>query len=258
MDFLEAVGEHLVADFVWLTLVSLVVARGLFRIAAWPVAVMAVRRKSPVRFSASALLRVRSGSAYLLTITEARGESPAYWAPLGGVIKCRSEALKNLYDLEVQTDWLPEDHDDMERDLRVKMRGARFWRFMRWYWRSEARESPSEALSRELKEELGDLGLDPLIPAIGELEFNVCPVKSTKLFSHGDLFHYRIFYVIDLTGATADAFERRLLESLIPGKLALISESDIREGRCRGVIVGGHSAFLVPGEKYEHLPVSYQ
>jgi SMODS-associated NUDIX domain len=258
MNFLKAVGENLVADVIWISIVSLVVARSVFRTAALPVLHMTVRRRSPIRFSASSLLRVKSGSCYVLTITEARGESPPYWGPLGGVIKCRSETLKSLYDLDVQTDWLPESSGDMHRDLRVKMRGSRFLRFMRWYWSGDARESPSEALARELKEELGDLGLQSLVACVDQLEFNVCPAKAAKLYREDGLYHYRLFYVLDLTGPAATGFEAELLSSLIPDKLALIQEDDIRLGRHRGVAVGGHSAFLIPGEKYRHRPQSYQ
>ena len=101
----------------------MVVARGVFRKAALPVVLMStVHRSVPIRFSSSAVLRVTSGQDYLVTKTPARGESVEYWGPLGGVIKCKSgAAAKLLADMEVTFDVLADQHEDMNRDLRVKM-----------------------------------------------------------------------------------------------------------------------------------------
>jgi SMODS-associated NUDIX domain len=259
VSFLQAVGEHLVADTIWLVLGSLVVARGLFRVAAWPVIVATgLRRHSPFRFSASAILRIKRGTEFVMVITPARGDSPPYWGPFGGVIKCRQSAVGDLYDLAVQPDWLASADGDMDRDLRIKMHGSRFWRFMLWYWRGEGRESPSAALSRELKEELADIGLAELDDDIAGLEFNVCPVQTTKLFRQDGMFHFRLFYVLDATGPHAELFEEKLLAHLPYGQAALISQEDIRRGAHAGIAVGGHSAFLIPGEKWVHRNPSYQ
>ncbi len=257
MGFLDAVGENLLSDIIWLALGSAVVV-GLFRVATRPILIMTLRYpRSKIRFSTSALLRVKSGSGFVLTITPQRGESPPYWGPLGGVVKCRHHALDKIHLLDVQPDWLPDDSHDMDHDLRVRMRGYRFLRFMYWYWRGKERESPTEAVARELKEELGELGLESLVAEVDSLEYSVCPVKST-FYREGELFHFRLFYVIDATGPSASRFEQQLLENLAPGKLALISEAAIKLGRDHGTSVGGHSAFLIPGEKYVHRSPSYQ
>ena len=238
---------------------SLVLARGVFRIAAWPVIVATtLRRHSRFRFSASALLRIKRGTEFLMVITPARGASPPYWGPLGGVIKCRHSSVNGLYDLEVQPDWLASPDGDMDRDLRIKMHGSRLWRFMLWYWRGDGRESPSDALSRELREELAEIGLGDLSADIAKLEFDVCPVQSTKLFRQDGEYHIRLFYVLDATGPHAASFEEKLLASVPRDGLALVSEDEHQARRTRWVAVGGHGAFLIPGEKYVHRHPAYQ
>jgi hypothetical protein len=183
MGFLEAVGEHLVADAIWLGAATVLVARGVFRKAARAVVLMStVHRRATIRFSASAVLRVTSGQNYLVIKTPARGTSVEYWGPLGGVIKCSSGAIKLLADIEIAFDLLADQHDDMERDLRVKMIGKRFWRFVRWYWSASGRESPEEALRRELKEELRDVGLETLVPQVDKAEMEISRLCATGSF----------------------------------------------------------------------------
>ncbi|MFZ1926148.1 MAG: hypothetical protein WAU42_08410 [Solirubrobacteraceae bacterium] len=233
--------------------------RGVFRIAARAVVVTTLfKRHVPIRFSASAILRVQLGNAFLMAITNVRGQSPPYWAPLGGVIKCRPSALRSLNNLEVQTDWLSEEVDDMDRDLRVKMAGSRFWRFMRWYWSGEGRESPMEALCRELKEELSELGLGALVSQLEKLELEIDTVKTTGLFKQDRILHYRLFYVFDVVGPNVEVFERELFDHRQAGRLEMVSSMEIERGAHAGVAVGGHSAFLLPAGKYLHDHPSYQ
>jgi SMODS-associated NUDIX domain len=259
MDFIVSISEHLIADLIWIAVASLFVARGVFRVAAWPVCVMTtVRRNSTVRFSASAVLRIQKGDEYLLVITPERGTSVAYWGPLGGVLKCGSSSVKTLYDLEVQTDWLSTAAQDMERDLRVKMRGARFWRFIRWYWGGEGRESPRGALCRELREELSEIGLASLVERVNQLEFDIYALRNTGLFEQDGIYHYRLFYVLEIVGPLKASFEEEILNNTLPGRLALVSTAAIDKGAFEGVAVGGHSAFLIPGRKYEHTVPAYQ
>lgn len=259
MEFIEAVGEHLVADLIWLTLVSIAVARGVFRTAAWPVFVMTVlRRGTTIRFSASALLRVPNGDDFVLVLTKAQGYAPAFWGPLGGVVKCKSAALSTLYAIDVQTDWLTESGEDMDRDLRVKMRGRAFWRFIRWFWSGKERESPSEAICRELKEELEEVGLPSLAAQVDSLEFDLVKTRTTGLFRQDDILHYRLFYILTATGPHATAFTTRLLEHSRPGQLEAVSVGEIERGAHDAVNVGGHSAFLLADGKYRHRTPSYQ
>jgi hypothetical protein len=259
VGFLESVVENLLADLIWLTLVSLVVARGVFRTAMWPVFVMTfIRRGTLIRFSASALVRFQVGDDFALVVTPARGEALPYWGPLGGVIKFKSSALSRLYDLEVATDWLAASGEDMERDLRVKMCGRRFWRFMHWYWIGKGRESPSEAACRELKEELEEVCLDQLAQQVDRLEFDLVCTRSTSLFRQDGIVHYRIFYVLDAVGSHAGAFLEELRDNIAPGKLELVSTADIERGAHDGVNVGGHSVFLLPGGTWVHRTPSYQ
>ncbi|HTB49842.1 MAG TPA: hypothetical protein VK701_02605 [Solirubrobacteraceae bacterium] len=259
MAFLEAIAEHLTADLIWVCLVSAVVTRGVFRTAWRPVVITTLfRRHTTIRFSASAILRVQLGSDFLMAMTDARGQAPPYWAPFGGVIKCRPSALRGLNDLEVQTDWLSDAEEDMDRDLRVKMVGHKFWRFIRWYWSGEGRESPTEALCRELKEELSELGLDALVRQLSDLEFQIDAVKTTGLFRQDGILHYRLFYVMDIVSPNVEAFERELLDHRQLGRLEMVSSEEIDRGAHGGVAVGGHSAFLLPAGKYLHRQPSYK
>jgi hypothetical protein len=257
--FLEGVGENLAADAVWLTLVSVVVTRGVFRVAAYPVAVATlVRRRSTFRFSACAIMRVKRGNQFLMVMTPARGDSLPYWGPLGGVLKCRHSAVNLLSDLDVQTDWLPTADDDMNRDLRVKMQGARFWRFMRWYWKGDGRESPSDALTRELKEELGEVDLDGLDRLVEQLEFTVSSPRAPRLYRQDGMWHFRLFYVLDAVKPLASEFEEKLFDALPRDDLAFIAEDEIKRGTHAGVAVGGHGAFLIPGGKWVNRHPAYQ
>ena len=262
MGFFEAVGENLVADGIWLGVVTAVVARGIFRKAAFPVALMStVHRNALIRFSASALLRLDSGQDFVVIKTPARGTSVAYWGPLGGVIKCKSGAAKLLADIEVSFDVLADQHEDMDRDLRVKMTGKRFWRFIRWYWSAASRESPEEALKRELKEELSEVGLEALVPDVDKAEVEISRVCSTGLFKQGDVYHYRLFYMLERVGPDGVAFREKLLASVRPGGLemvSVVSPDEIRKGAHKGVLVGDHCCYLVTGAKYEPRMPAYQ
>jgi hypothetical protein len=259
MGFIEAVLANLVADTLWLGVATVFVARGVFRRAASAVALMStVHRRTLIRFSASAVLRVTSGQDYLVVKTPARGKSLEYWGPLGGVIKCKSGASKRLADIEVTFDVLADQSTDMDRDLRVKMSGKRFWRFIRWYWSADGRESPEEALKRELKEELREIGLEVLIPDVDQAEIEMSRLCSSGLFKQDAIYHYRLFYVFELVGPDGARFRDELLGAVGPGALSLVSPDKIRTGAHDNVSVGGHCCFLLPGAKYEHRMPAYQ
>jgi hypothetical protein len=259
MGFVEAVGEGLLANAIWIGLATVVVARGLFRKAAFPVVLMStLHRRATIRFSASSALRVNRGQDYLVIESPARGTGVAYWGPLGGVIKCATGASKELVDLEVSFDLIPDQYDDMDRDLRVKMAGRRFWRFIRWYWSATGHESPEAALRRELKEELRDIGLETLILDVDKVELEISNLCSTGLFKRDDIYHYRFFYVFELVGPDGHAFREKLLASVGPGALALVTADEIRKGAHDNVSVGGHCCFLVPGLTYEDRMPTYQ
>jgi hypothetical protein len=258
MGFIEGVAEGVIAGLLVLVLGTLFVTRGLFRVAAWPVLVMStVRRGATIRFSSSSILRVQDGDRFLLIVTPTRGTSVPYWGPLGGVMKFRSSSNASLREIGVQTDWLPGDDEDMRFDLRVRMRGSQFSKFMRWFWKGEGRETPTECLCRELKEELGELGEQALVDLIDGIELEVSTLRHTPLFRQDELIHYRTFYVCDLVGESASEFHRRFLELTRAG-IALVSMSEIKRGAHEGVVVGGHAAFLLANGRYEHRAPSYQ
>jgi hypothetical protein len=227
-------------------------------VAALPVFVMSiVHRRATIRFSSSSILRVQDGDRFVLVVTPARGTSVPYWGPLGGVLKFRSTWNAALSEMGVQTDWLSGGDEDMRSDLRVKMGGAQFSKFIRWFWKGEGRETPKECLCRELKEELGELGQQSLVDQVDGLEVEVTAIRHTSLFRQDGLFHYRLFYVCDLVGESAFAFQRDLLEVTHPG-ISPVSMADIKHGAHDGVVVGGHAAFLLAGGRYEHRAPSYQ
>jgi hypothetical protein len=253
MGFFISVLASLLANLLWVAVLGIILTRGILRNDAWAAFRLGVlSRRSTVRFSASAVLRVDQGSEYLLALTPARGQSVAYWAPLGGVFKFRETGRGFLDQNGIQMHWLAGSDGDMRDDLRVKMTGRNFFRFIRWFQRGQDRETVTETLRREMGEELGELGLTLLAGQVGGLQFEVVRIARTGLYKTKTeaFYHYRIFYVCDLVGRTCADFTRELSRSTLPGKLEFIPQEEITHGAHNGIHVGSHAVFLFSDGPY--------
>lgn len=109
-------------------------------------------RNQHVRFSISALVRVRVDGRYLLV----KNRKWDRFQPVGGVLKRSSGAKAALDEFRVlDDDMLP--IDDISRgDLRVRVPGKRIPKFLKWYDSARSREDDPK---REFKEELFDTGI---------------------------------------------------------------------------------------------------
>jgi SMODS-associated NUDIX domain len=253
MHFAEGFAEALLAELCVVGLTLLVGARLVLRDQAWPLfRISVVHRRRIVRFSASAILHVCRGSERLLAVTPQRGDAAPYWAPLGGVLKYRSDAQGFLQQAEIQQHISAAALDDMARDLRVVMPARAFFRFLRWFRSGDGRESPTEALCREMKEELREYGLPDLASRVEGLEARVVKLRATRVLrdtAQKDLYHYRLFYVCELIGDKASAFVADLLDSTKDG-FELVPDRSICAGEHHGVAVGSHSVFLFADGPY--------
>lgn len=197
-----------------------------------------------IRFSASALLRLRDGAGYLLIETPARGEAAPYWGPLGGVIKYKEGAANRFADLGVRDSTTPStSDDDMTLDLRVVIAGRNIHRFLHWFKKDRDRESSEKALRRELREELCSVGMPDAAAVAADMAFDEvrCARRLFKDPADPFLYHYRRFFVLEPNDPReVDEFVR-LVKAAHDPRLEFVPEEAIRRGRYAQRNVGAHT-----------------
>ena len=200
------------------------------------------RRK--IRFSASALLRLRDASGYLLIETPARGEAAPYWGPLGGVIKYSGSAARQFAELGVKDSTTPStSDDDMTHDLRVVVAGRNIHGFLSWFDKDRDRESSEYALRRELQEELCSVGMPDAATVAAGMVFDEvrCARRLFKDPADPFLYHYRRFFVLEPNDPRQVDELVRLVKGAHDPRLDFVPEEAIRRGRYAQRNVGAHT-----------------
>ena len=106
-----------------------------------------IHRNQQVRFSISALVRIKLADQYLLV----RGNRVRKFQPVGGVLKFLPSARNDLERCGMQDDILYPPDEINKDDLRVMISGRRLCRFLDWYESGLGRE---QSPWREFWEEL--------------------------------------------------------------------------------------------------------
>ncbi|MEX2382844.1 MAG: hypothetical protein WD490_10700 [Opitutales bacterium] len=185
-------------------------------------------RKELVRFSISALVRIKVDDKYLLVKNR---KWPKY-QPVGGVLQVYQGGKSTLQDLGVLSDNMLPIDDINREDLRVQVPGKNIAKFLEWYDSARNRENDPH---REFREELFQTGIVSS-ESFGHPKFNflrqhVCGVKPCKHLD-GDL-ECKIAEIYDLE-ITPE--QRSLLENLQSEGSNLYIWADDSQIRCRGVI----------------------
>lgn len=218
-----------------------------------PQRVLKILRGRTVRFSSSTLLRIDVDGGYVLILTPERS-GPAHYGPVGGVLKYSQDIESKKFgkwnvrnDREFQT-----ENDDMNRDLRVRMPRGSFFRFASWYRHKSSRETPHEAMKREIKEEVPGLSVNGRSAGEQAVSLHFENVhRSHKTFKdrHGEvgLIHVREFQVLSIErDELGAAFENEIIRAARAGEhnLRIVRPEQIDAGTVDGVRIGAHAIAL--------------
>lgn len=201
-------------------------------------------RRRRVRISCSTALRIvdRHG-LYLLAQTRLRRET---FGPFGGVFKYR-ESARSRFD-EIGFEEQVTNQTATERDLRGFLPASSVSNFLRWFRKGIGRESDTECLKRELREELGEVALSDLTQLVDELEFVfvrevIEPPVDVENAGHMQMRIFRIYELDTRVEAAASMRDQLLRRSQNNDRLVLATSNQIRSGRA-GRLIGHHAGYL--------------
>ena len=204
-----------------------------------------------IRVSFSALLRISQGGRYLLVQNLHR---PELYGPFGGVFKYYDAARKDLDAIEFK----PQDFgpaNDMANDLRGFIPRKYLGKLCKWYFGATERETAAECVSRELGEELTEIGLPNRLRVPPTIS-----LRRVRLVEEGPervpgqkYTQFRVFEVYEPADAKAAAnrFFSRLYEAAQDNEhLVTVSAEEIEAGRASGnQLIGHHTAYLIGSKR---------
>jgi len=149
-------------------------------------------RNKKLRVSMAAILSVSHDERYILVRNRHRPET---FGPIGGVYKYYAGAREQLD----RCGYIPQVRDeDMKYDLRGFIKGKDFPSFMRWFLSGKNREI--EPITRELIEELGEVGLTKESETIHAVQFELVKTiyEMIDVVQGADYAQFRYFAVYQL------------------------------------------------------------
>lgn len=214
------------------------------------------RRRAEIRVSFSALLCARSGGRFLLVQNFHR---PELFGPLGGVYKYRPYARRHLDPLLFR----PQDvgpGDDMKNDLRGYLPRRNLLNLLKWFERREDRETETECLLRELREEFAEIGPTGLPEVPSSI-----PIRLVRRVTEGPervpghpYGQFRLFEIYEPVedDPQAQTFLTRLFDAAgAHNRLIVVNADEIMRGRSRDShFVGNYCAYLIGTKR--HRPES--
>ena len=210
--------------------------------------------KRLVRVSMSVLLRIKDDENYVLFHTLTR---PGCYGPPGGVIKYFPPAVGLLEGIGFQEERVGSRPDLTRCDLRGYIPAGALPRFLRWFDSGAYRENAAECLLRELTEELGEVGLDPLQPAVPSLSYTY--LRTVTEGPHkvpGKAYRqFRRFEVCDIVTANSTALQlaRQVLAAASDPAVPFVlcaSRASVEHGRIREMLIAPHTAFLLGSQRF--------
>jgi hypothetical protein len=208
-----------------------------------------IRRGEAIRIAFSALVLLRDGDHYLLVRNLHRPES---FAPFGGVFKYMNTSTLDQVEFRPQTvESADRINSDMKDDLRGFLPRKNLPALVGWFKKGRGRESADDCLTRELAEEVAEVGLSKSVKCPEIIPFLlVRKVEEGPEKVMGETYtQYRIFEVWepDFSKAVVRKFVRRLMEKARAGQkdLLLASAQEIISGRAAsGDLIGHHAGYL--------------
>jgi hypothetical protein len=206
-----------------------------------------------VRVSMSVLLRIRDDHRLVLFHMPSR---PGSFGPPGGVCKFFQPAACVLDEFDFRLERSRRRPDPTKADLRGFLPAAELRHFLHWYNSGAYRENAVECLTRELFEELDEIGLPHLGHGVHGTPFaHLHTVSEGPHEVPGRTYRqYRRFEVYDLV--TADSNAVWLLQELIAAGseptvplVTCVSRQHVVDGRQGSALIAPHTAFLLGHER---------
>ena len=205
-----------------------------------------------IRVACSAVLRIERHGQYLLVQNMHRPESVA---PFGGVYKYLEHARDRLDSLSFRGQAID---DDMQNDVRGYIPRESFEAFRAWFLSGVDRESASDCLARELREEVQEVGLEAtIVPQ--QLRFRhvrSVPEGPEHVATIG-CDQYRVFDVYEIVEDSVEskAFVEALASHVTRcDKLVWADGESVRRGRAGKLrIIGAHASYLFGTRRFRDV-----
>lgn len=200
------------------------------------------RRRSRIRVSMAAILRVNVGDDYVLSRLAAR---PDAFGPFGGVY----HSFESADDVLDRFEFRAVSTQPNPRDLRGFVPRHRLAEVVHWFQSGRDRETAEECLVRELREELVETHADALLPAVEHLRFRHIRTvyEPPRKVPGRDYEQFRCFHVYELDHASAPsrAFVQALMtEAATNPDLLIATSAEIVVGRTSRSLVAHHAEYL--------------
>lgn len=206
---------------------------------------LVIERSRRLRISISVLLRISGESGYFLIRMPRRPEA---FGPMGGVLKFHLSARGDLLAMGFAS-----QHEGAELgdDLRGFIPASNVLQFWQWFRKEADRESVSDCLRRELREELREVDADLLVPQVDHLRFKLLRTIREGPKSPGAAYPYlqfRMFYIYDLP--PDESLNREFVGRLMTvaeknSNFLIASVEEINKGRTPKGIIGSHACYLL-------------
>lgn len=205
---------------------------------------------SQLRVSFAALIRLEVRGKFILIELERR---PSTLGPIGGVYKYFDSARSFLDSIEFKRDYSGlENAADMERDIRGFLPMSNAQRLIRWFESSVDRES--DAISRELKEELVDRGILPSSTSLLSMQKRLVRsvYEGPYRVKGKPYYQFRRFDVFEPTMLSeTQEVELNALIDFPPSPLKIVSLSEIESNLTKdGCSIGDHCDFLISSQHF--------
>lgn len=204
-----------------------------------------------IRVAFSAILKIQKDGEYILVRNLHRKET---FCPFGGVYKYKDDAKSFLDEIDFRPHILPGD-TDMIGDIRGYLPRKNLSKLLRWYNQSICRESYTECLIRELKEELTEVGIH-IHKFPGNIQFRHVrsKIERPRYLESIDCYQFRIFEVYEILSKSKQ--ENSLLNKIHASiqtnhDLISVSSDEMKRGRSdAGYVIGPHSYYLLNHKRY--------
>jgi len=203
----------------------------------------------PIRVSFASLLIVQEEGRFVLVRMPRRPEA---FGPFGGVYKIFSEGRRELSDLG----YMAQEENSaasaaISGDLRGTIPGRSVFKFLRWFDGERGRESSTDCLRRELREELLEIGRVEEAALVDSLRFQRVrcvregPKSAGTGFDFIQIRQFDVFGLVDAEAVNQDFFARLIEASAVSLDLLVVGAAQIIKGRAGNKVIGHHACYLL-------------
>lgn len=204
-------------------------------------------RSQDLRVSMASILRLEHNGKFVLIRNPNRPES---FGPIGGVFKYFPSAQNVMDSFEFTYEQRKTGNlEDSERDLRGKISAKHLPIFLNWFKSRSGREE-QDCIRRELREELGEIGIDfRNINILDQTSYSLVRRIHEGPYKHATLdipqFRYFEVYRIAIQGEAKNVFTALSELAQNNENLLVARRDEIEKMRAdNGSVIGGHSTYL--------------